>query len=286
MTKLDQFESIFRAAEREIFLYQEIPLRSVLVVTDQEPSAAEQYGERVRRFLRVVGQDPQVRWRVLHNGHFRSAEELLEMVEEDRPDLICTYRNLHSRAWRWPFSLGEHLDVLTQVAITPVIVLPHPQAGEAGDHTLLNTDSVMVITDHLTGDHRLVNHAVRFTEPRGTLYLSHIEDDAALQHILKIIAKIPTIDTDNARETLREMLLKEPQEFIRSCRHVLREQGLGIQIESIVAFGHYIHEYRRLVEEHKVDLLVLNTKDEDQLAMHGRAYPLAVELRQTPLLML
>jgi len=30
----------------------------------------------------------------------------------------------------------------------------------------------------------------------------------------------------------------------------------------------------------------LNTKDEDQLAMHGLAYPLAVELRQIPLLML
>ena len=28
------------------------------------------------------------------------------------------------------------------------------------------------------------------------------------------------------------------------------------------------------------------TKDEDQMAMHGVAYPLAVELRETPLLML
>ena len=36
----------------------------------------------------------------------------------------------------------------------------------------------------------------------------------------------------------------------------------------------------------RVDLLVMNTKDEDQLAMHGLAYPLAVELRQIPLLML
>jgi hypothetical protein len=35
-----------------------------------------------------------------------------------------------------------------------------------------------------------------------------------------------------------------------------------------------------------VDLLVMNTKDEDHSAMHGLAYPLAVELRGTPLLML
>jgi hypothetical protein len=40
------------------------------------------------------------------------------------------------------------------------------------------------------------------------------------------------------------------------------------------------------VDEHHVDLLVLNTKDEDQLAIHGLAYPLAVELRNTPLLLL
>ena len=41
-----------------------------------------------------------------------------------------------------------------------------------------------------------------------------------------------------------------------------------------------------LIERHQVDLLVLNTKDQHQLAMHGMAYALAVELRQTPLLML
>jgi hypothetical protein len=50
--------------------------------------------------------------------------------------------------------------------------------------------------------------------------------------------------------------------------------------------GRRLAEYQRLIEEHKIDLLVLNTMDEDQLAMHGLAYPLAVELRQIPLLML
>ena len=44
--------------------------------------------------------------------------------------------------------------------------------------------------------------------------------------------------------------------------------------------------YKELVEENEIDLLVMYTKDEEQLAMHGIAYPLAVELRSTPLLML
>ena len=38
--------------------------------------------------------------------------------------------------------------------------------------------------------------------------------------------------------------------------------------------------------EHEIDLLVFNTKDDDQLAMHGLAYPLAVEVRGIPILML
>jgi hypothetical protein len=41
-----------------------------------------------------------------------------------------------------------------------------------------------------------------------------------------------------------------------------------------------------LITQHHIDLLVFNTKDDDQLAMHGLAYPLAIELRQIPLLML
>ena len=50
--------------------------------------------------------------------------------------------------------------------------------------------------------------------------------------------------------------------------------------------GHYLNDYRRLLDEHEIDLLVLNTKDDEQLAMHGLAYPLTVELRETPMMLL
>ena len=67
---------------------------------------------------------------------------------------------------------------------------------------------------------------------------------------------------------------------------MIEAAGLEIEIDEIVRMGRHLDEYRRLVEEHRVDLLVLNTLDGDQLAMNGKAYPLAVELRGTPLLML
>ena len=64
------------------------------------------------------------------------------------------------------------------------------------------------------------------------------------------------------------------------------EAATSMDIEEIVTVGHRLADYKRLIDEHDVDLLVLNTKDEDQLAMHGLAYPLAVELRRLPLLLL
>ena len=286
MTKVDQFESIFRAATREIFRYEPIAIRSVLVVTDREAEQAQAFGDEVRRFAKVLGEDESIQWRDLAGEPYRSAGELLELIGAEKPDLICTYRNLYSNAWQWPYSLGTHLDLMTQHTSVPVLVLPHPEAGRASAHALEDTSAVMAVTDHLTGDARLVNYAVRFTQAGGTLWLTHVEDEITFARYLDAVAKIPAIDTEIAREALREQMLKDPREYIGSCREVLAAAGLPITVAPIVTFGHHLAEYRRLIAEHRVDLLVMNTKDEDQLAMHGLAYELAVELRQAPVLML
>ena len=178
------------------------------------------------------------------------------------------------------------LDVLTQVTTTPVIVLPHPEAQRASEHALQGTSCVMAMTDHLVGDHRLVNWGVRFTEPEGRLHLAHVQDEATFERFIEVIGRIASIDTEPARVNIMERLLGEPRDYIESCRATLDEAGVPVTVESIVTIGHRLREYERLIEEHKVDLLVFNTKDEDQLAMHGLAYPLAIELRQIPLLML
>ena len=103
-----------------------------------------------------------------------------------------------------------------------------------------------------------------------------------------VIARIPEVDTETARETIKAQLLKEPRDYIESCAEVLARDAkdLSLTVELVVAMGHRLSEYENLIQEHEVDLLVINTKDEDQFAMHGIAYPLAVEMRQIPLLML
>jgi nucleotide-binding universal stress UspA family protein len=283
--KVDQFESTFRAAVKEVYTYRPPELRKVLVVTDLDREAAATFGDGCRKFLDVLS---EARWETVSGESFHNVAELLDLVVKDAPDLICTYRHLHSNAWKWPHSLGEHVDVLTQVTSCPVMVVPHPARGGALEHAQKDTDVVMAVTDHLTGDDRLVSFAARFTTPGGKLYLTHVEDESVFARYMEAIAKIPQLDTETARETIRAQLLKEPSDYIESCAEVLARAGkeLSLTVEPVVTMGHRLSEYERLIQAHEVDLLVMNTKDEDQFAMHGLAYPLAVDLRSIPLLML
>ena len=102
MTKVDQFESMFRSASREIFKYERVNIESVLVVTDRDEVKAKLFGEQTRQFLKVISDDDKVRWRDVKGSEFQTAGELMALVEFAAPSIICTYRNLHSTAWKWP----------------------------------------------------------------------------------------------------------------------------------------------------------------------------------------
>ncbi len=282
MTDIDQFESVFRSADKAVFVYQPFEVGSMLVVTDLPDDDAARFADTVRGFLGVLTGTAVT---VTAGGEFETIRDLLRVVEAAQPDLVCTYRHLHTTQWQDPFTMGEYVEVLTQATTHPILVLPHPRAEQAA-HALQNTDMVMAITDHLTGDHALVNRAARFTAPGGRLILAHIEDESTFERYLGVISRIPELDTRIARETIRQQLLKEPADYIESCRRGLAEAGVNLEVEPVVEIGRRLLEYRRLVEQREVDLLILHTKDDDQLAMHGLAYPLCVELREIPLLLL
>ena len=282
--KLDQFESAFRAAAKTRFEYSAVQVESVLVVSDRDEQTAAAFGERVRSQFGVLERGENIRWRVVHGGEYESVPALLEIVEKERPGLICTYRHLHSESWKWPYTLGEYIDVLTQVTTTPIIVLPHPEVHPEGP--VRGTKVVMAMTDHLVGDHLLVNWAARLTDEDGRLVLANVEDDVALDRFMDAVGRIPSIDTDNARITIQDRLKRDARDFMESCSEEIVRAELPITVESVITHGHHLTEYSRLVEQHEADLLVMNTKDEDQLAMHGLAYPLAIEVRSVPLLLL
>ena len=131
MSTVDQFESVFKAAAKTLYLHETHPLGKVLLVTDMEESESTLYLNSVRKYFEKTLLPGETKWEVLSKKDFQSVKDLLGKVEEHRPDLLITYRNLRSESWRWPYSLGEHLDVLTQVTTTPVLVLPHPDRDDA-----------------------------------------------------------------------------------------------------------------------------------------------------------
>ncbi len=284
MTKVDQFESMFRAADKPVFHSHLPTIKNVLVVTDLDQERAQEFTEPLKVFLRALGDD--VNYQIVTGNQYDNVNELLTLVDQHRPDLIATYRHLKSNGWKWPYGLGEALDVLTQVTPHPVLVIHHPEVSDEKSCPLLNTDRVMAITDHLAGEEELVNFAYRFTAPNGKLFLTHIEDEIRFERTMDLISKIPTIDTEGAREDILKLSLKEPHDYILSCKKALEGLSEHVSIEEIVTLGKHLEDYKRLILEHEIDLLIFNTKDEDQLAMHGMAYPLAVEFRQLPLLML
>jgi hypothetical protein len=167
-----------------------------------------------------------------------------------------------------------------------VLVFPHPQADRTNGHTLQGTDIVMAITTHLAGDNSLVNNAAGFTNDGGTLWLAHVEDEKSFGRFIDTISKIDAIDTDTSRERILAQMLKEPGDYIRSCKEVIVTHRPSVRVEKIVTVGGRLAEFRRLIDKYTVDLLVMYTKDADQSAMHGLAYPLAIELREIPLLLL
>ncbi len=282
--QVDQFESVFRAADKVRYRYQRIEFRRILAVTDLPSEQAPEFEAGLRRFLAVLGDEPE--WLSLSGSDLTGIQSLLARIQEFEPDLLCTYRCLTSDGYQWPYSLGEYLDVMTQIVSCPVLVIPHPDAGRAFPHALENTDRVLAMTDHLVADSQLVDAAVRFTEPGGVLTLAHLEDEATFERYMDAISKIPAIDTETAREEIRNRLLHDAEDYAHSCQDALKDAGLPIQVDTTVTVASRLEHFRQLIRSQEKDLLVMHTKDEDQLAMHGLSYPLAVEIREIPLLLL
>jgi hypothetical protein len=286
VSQVDQFESVFRSAIKDLFAYHKVDIDNVLIITDLEAEQAQHFRDTVIEFLHFPCGDNERQFFVINGNEYTTTSDLLKLLSSYSPDLICTYRNLHSDAWRFPHSLGEHLDVMLQKIDIPVMVLPHPLAGYQSEHALQDTSDVMVVTDMQAVNDNLINYAAAFTDPAGDLYLTHVENEQIFERYMDAISKIEVIDTELARTRLREQLLKEPEEYFHSCAEMLRQHYPQMRVNSLVIFSEVVAEYRHQIASRKLDLLVLSAKDERQYAMHSVAYPLAVELRHIPLLLI
>lgn len=280
---IDEFQSIFKGAERQKFAYVDVPIRSVTIVTDTDKETAERLKQRLPVFLTRLSDVES--WRLLTRDDFSNVAGLLDCIDREQTDLIITYRHLLEESLVPQHSLGVCLDVLTQTTSIPVLVLPGTAASPITFDERV-CDRVMVVADHISGDSRLINYGARLCRDSGTIWLCHIEDDRIFERYMHAIERIPAIDTSDAREMIAARLQKDAEDFLDDCMRELNAEGPNASYQAIVERGHHLREYSRLIESHNIDLLVMNTKDDDQLAMHGRAYSLAVEMTSVCILML
>ncbi len=280
---IDEFESLFRRAEREPYLYADVPISTVAIIVDSDRQSAERLQQSLVEFLpRLNGVET---WRLIDGSQFSNVNELLSQIDERQTDLVITYRHLQEKTLVPQHSMGVYLDVLTQTTSVPVLVLPGT-AAEPRPFTERVCNRVMVVTDHISGDNRLINYGVRICAAGGTIWLCHVEDDAIFKRYMDTISRIPEIDTDQAVELIDKQLLKEAADFTATCIAELQERGPKISYQANITRGHHLQVYCDLIDAHEIDLLVANTKDEDQLAMHGMTYSLSVELLDVALLLL
>lgn len=284
MSTVDQFESVFKAAAKSTYEHKPLAIKQVLVATDLDGAEANFFLQATKGYLSEAANDAN--WQLLEQKDFTGSRDLLEKIEGQRPDLTITYRHLKSDSWKWPYGLGECLDVLTQATPNPVLLLPHPERKEPANARKVPPHTVMAVSGHLGSDHNLIQAAIHFTASNGKLTLSHVEDESTFERYLDAIAKIPELDTEVAEESILERLLKDARDYADAVRKEVETQNRPIEITGISKLGKRLSDYRELVEDQKVDLLVMNAKDDDQMAMHGMAYPLAVELQSVPMLLL
>ncbi|MBM80523.1 MAG: hypothetical protein CMJ78_08010 [Planctomycetaceae bacterium] len=280
---IDEFESMFRRAEREPYIYEQLGVNRVALITDGTTEEAANRMAGVRGFA-----DPLTKaenWGIVSGADFSNIAEMLTKVEEIKPDLIVAHRHLNERSTLLRESLGAYVDVLTQTVDAPVLLLAGTKANPVSIDDR-RCREVMVITDHIKGDNRLVNFGAAMAAPDGEVYLCHIEDDAVFERYMRVIEQIPGLDTETARTEISAQLTSDAQNFIDGCIEGLGQNVASIKAHSIVERGHRLHDYKRLVKSHEIDMIVINTKDEEQLAMHGMAYTLAVEMVDTALLLL
>ncbi len=282
MTTLDNFQSAFRAASGVPFHPESLNFSNIALISDVNESVAQLLNDQVHQFL-AAALPYSYEISTINSESYQSVTNMLTAIEEltHPASLICTYRNLYNRNEDLPESLGSHVDVLTQRVDVPVLLLPRP---DRVDLTQLSLKEVMTVTNHLSGDNHLISVAAHFTPEEGKLILSHIEDETAFERYEQAIGRIPAIPTESSTSAIKSQLLHMAEQFISSCEHELGEQHFTI--EKHLEFGNPLTKSKDLCSEHQVDLLVLNSKDANHVAMDGPAYELAVEMRDIPVLLL
>jgi len=282
---IDEFESIFRSADKPSFHFAPPRVEKILLMSDLSGQEVRTFEERMRQFVGSGEPGGTITWESVHREKPDTRDALLKIVETHAPDLIVTHRNLHDDIRDSRFGMGIYVLVLTQITDIPVLVAPRLW-DEAFEKATEKLEDVMLVTDHLVGADRLINWAVHFVNNSGILFFTNVESQVAFERYMEAISRIPGIETEFAEQEIRRELLKEAEDYIQRCQEMLAKVKPNLQTEAIVTMGYTLPTYRELMKQHHHEMLVMDSKDEKQIAMRGLAYAMAVEFADTAMLLI
>lgn len=285
MRDLGEFESVFKRALRDQFEYQRIELKKLLLITDLAPAETEGYQEKVQHFLDPEFPRGSYEIASIGLGDWSNWADLSAHLDNEKPDLVVTYRRLRAAHPDMFTSLGVYVDSLTQVTPYPVLLMPNPHFQDVRT-SIDQLGEIMVATEHRYADHSLINFGIRFTPIHQRMFLCHVEDQASFDYYMKAIEKIPAIDNEIARTEITAQLKAMPKHFAESVDAEIKAHGKRLELVSVIELGGIIETYRNLIAREPISLLVFSTKDDTQLAMHSLGHSLAVEFRNLPVLLI
>jgi hypothetical protein len=280
---IDRFESVFRSADKPQFRYQPPNVGRILVLTDSENKSST-FHDRVSRFLSSgdLGQTPE--FRLSNTPPPATKSDFLKRVEADQADIVVTHRHLYETFTDPNLGLGTYPEALLQCSTRPLLILPHYL-----DPGLLPTteklEDVLVISDHFSNSDELINWSAKFVSNSGSLWLTHVESEADFDRYMKAIERIPELDTDIARTTLRRELLHESNSYIHNCKQQLSRNNPQLTVEILACMGHPLDSYRQWLNEEKHEMLVIPALGDDAFRQRALANHLAEEFPQIALLL-
>ena len=85
MTNIDQFESVFKAADKPPFAHEVVKLQSVAVITDADAQASDEFAQHTRQLFDALS-GPELNWHIIKGDEFKQISQLAKQMgpEETR----------------------------------------------------------------------------------------------------------------------------------------------------------------------------------------------------------
>ena len=107
--RIDEFESVFRSADKPLFHLAPPPVRRALVLSDRGPGDADAFEDRVRRYVESGEPDSTLEWQSWHGDVPDTRQAFVERLKAYETDLVVTHRNLHDVIRDPHFGLGVYV---------------------------------------------------------------------------------------------------------------------------------------------------------------------------------